>query len=92
MDKAVHCKSISVILCNKSIAKVGLALGQYIIGDITPSFYDLQKTVYEGTYFFSDFRAGHGSCKGFNRQLYLSKLIAFRILKLNFFVLLSKCV
>ena len=61
MDKAVHCKSISVILCNKSIAKVGLALGQYIIGDITPPFYDLQKTVYEGTYFVSDFRAGDGS-------------------------------
>ena len=61
MGKAVHCKSISVILCNKSIAKVGLALDQYIIGDITPSFYDLQKTVYEGTYFFSDFRAGDGS-------------------------------
>ena len=61
MDKAVHWKSISVILCNKSIAKVGLALGQYIIGDITPPFYDLQKTVYECTYFVSDFRAGDGS-------------------------------
>ena len=36
----------------------GIALGQYIIGDITPSFYDFQKTVYEGTYSFSDFRAG----------------------------------
>ena len=53
MGKAVHCKSISVILCNKSIAKVGLALDQYIVGDITPSFYDLQKTVYEGTYFLA---------------------------------------
>ena len=35
-----------------------LALGQYIIGDITPSFYDLQKTVYEGTYFSAVL--GHG--------------------------------
>ena len=51
-------QSITVILCSKSIAKVRLALGQYIIGDITPPFYDLQKTVYEGTYFVSDFRAG----------------------------------